>query len=240
MINPVAELRAFAQAALLRPTPRDHQETDAAVRRRRIVAAITLIAGSALLALSLRVPPGDDRFYLLTTALAAVWTVGAFTSGPLHLGRAWTRVGHLARPTVQSFALAAVVIAVFVAGALVVARIPVLGEPLNALLDHARYGSLPLVWLITAVNGVGEELFFRGALFAAAGRGRPVAITTAIYTMTTLVSGVPLLTVAGLILGFLTGLQRRVTGGVLGPIILHVTWSSAMLVLLPPLLNAPR
>jgi hypothetical protein len=36
-------------------------------------------------------PPGgllgiDESFYLLTLALAAVWALGAFASGPLHLG----------------------------------------------------------------------------------------------------------------------------------------------------------
>ncbi|WP_307785203.1 hypothetical protein [Janibacter melonis] len=33
------------------------------------------------------------------------------------------------------------------------------------------------------------------------------------------------------------GLQRRVTGGVLGPIITHLTWSLGMLFLLPPTLD---
>ena len=35
------------------------------------------------------------------------------------------------------------------------------------------------------------------------------------------------------ILGCVTGLQRRVTGGILGPIITHLTWSLGMLFLLP-------
>ena len=241
MISPLAELRAFAKAALVDPVPRDHLQTDAAVRRRRIVAAVTLVIGAVLLSYSLRIPPGDPAFYSATIALAAVWTVGAFASGPLHLGQAWTRSGEgLARPVVQSLALAALVIAIFVAGALVVGQVPVLRDSIDALLDHARLGSLPVVFAITVANGIAEECYFRGTLFAAIGRTHAVAGTTLLYTLTTVGTGVPLLVLAAAILGLLTGLQRRVTGGVLGPIILHICWSSAMLTLLPPLLDLVR
>ena len=40
-------------------------------------------------------------------------------------------------------------------------------SPVDQLLDHARFGSLPVVLAITFVNGVVEELYFRGALYAA-------------------------------------------------------------------------
>ena len=38
-------------------------------------------------------------------------------------------------------------------------------------------------------------------------------------------------------LGLLTAQQRRVTGGVLGPIVSHLTWSLGMLFLLPTALT---
>ena len=38
----------------------------------------------------LRIDPGNDWFYPATLGLAVVWTIGAFLSGPLHLGRTWT------------------------------------------------------------------------------------------------------------------------------------------------------
>ena len=76
--------------------------------RRRVVSAVTLVIGAILLAVGLRFPPGDPRFYYATLALAAVWIVGAFASGPLHLGHAWTRRGHVGRPVVQSLALATI------------------------------------------------------------------------------------------------------------------------------------
>ena len=108
------------------------------------------------------------------------------------------------------------------------------------MLDHARYGSLPIVWLITVVTGVGEELFFRGALFAAVGSRHALAVTTLVYTLVTAATGNVMLTFAALLLGLLTGAQRRVTGGVLAPVITHVIWSSSMLVLLPPALDLLR
>lgn len=239
MVNPVAELRAFLRAALVEPVPRDHLESDRAFRRRRVVALVTLVVGAGVLGWALRIAPGDPLFYAATLALAVVWAVGALASGPLHLGRAHTRTGRgFARPVVQSLALGGLLLALFLAGATVVARVPLLREPVEDLLDHARFGSLPLVAALTAVNGLAEELYFRGAAFAAVGRRHAVAVTTVTYAAVTAVSGVPLLVLAGALLGLLTGLQRRVTGGILGPVVTHLTWSLGMLFLLPPALSA--
>lgn len=238
MINPLAELREFTRAALVVPVPRDHTESHRAFVRRRVVAGVTLVAGTACLAYALRIEPGNPAFYWATVALAVIWSVGALASGPLHLGRAHTRTGReLARPVVQSVALGLLLLAIFLLGALAVSRISFLRDPVEHLLDHARLGSLPLVALITAVNGLAEELYFRGALYAAIGRRHAVAISTVVYALTTVGPGIPLLVLAAAALGFVTGLQRRVTGGILGPIITHLTWSIGMLLLLPPILR---
>lgn len=233
MPGPVSELRAFVRASLVRPVPRDHQESDAAFRRRRVVAAITLVLGAVALAVALRIEPGDPLFYLATLLVAVIWSAGALASGTLHVGWAHTRDQRTARPVVQSLTLGVALLLVFLLGAIVVGAVPWLRGPVDDLLDHARYGSLPLVALLTALNGVAEELYFRGGLYAAVGRRHPVAITTVIYALTTVGTGVPLLVLAALALGLVTGLQRRVTGGVLGPIITHLTWSLGMLLLLP-------
>lgn len=238
MIDPVAEVRSFVRAALVTPVPRDHTESDAAFRRRRVVAVLTLVVGSAVLTLALRIPPGDPLFYGATVALAAIWTVGALVSGPLHLGRARTRSGGDARPLVQSLALGAILLTVFLLGGFVIAHIPPLRDPVTHLLDHARLGSLSLVAAITAVNGIAEELYFRGALYAAVGRRHAVLVTTVVYALTTVGSGIPLLVLAAALLGVLTGLQRRVTGGILGPMVTHLTWSLGMLLLLPLVLSS--
>jgi uncharacterized membrane protein len=51
---------------------------------------------------------------------------------------------------------------------------------------------------------------------------------------------IPLLVLAAAVIGLVTALQRRVTGGFLGPIITHVVWSTGMLLLLPPALELTR
>jgi len=155
MINPVTEVQAFVRAALVDPVPRDHTEPDAAFRRRRVVVVVTLLVGAAVLTWALRIEPGDSLFYVATLALAAVWAVGAVASGPLHLGRARTRSGGLrGRAVVQSLALGLLLLALFLIGSVVVARIPFLRDPVDDLLDYAQFGSLALVAVITAINGM--------------------------------------------------------------------------------------
>jgi CAAX protease family protein len=237
-LHPVHEVRDFIRAALVILGESENTESDAAFRRRRVVAVVTLVLGTAVLAFALRIEPGDPLFYVASVGLAVVWAVGAFASGPLHLGRAHTRAGgEDARPIVQSLALGALLLALFLVGAVVVAQVPVLRDPVQHLLDHARLGSLALVAVITAVNGIAEELYFRGALYSAVGRRHAVAITTVVYALTTVGAGIPLLVLAAGLLGLLTALQRRVTGGILGPVITHLTWSLGMLFLLPLVLS---
>ena len=93
--------------------------------------------------------------------------------------------------------------AVFVLGALIVRRVPPLADQVQGILDFARQGNLPVVLVVTAISGVGEEVFFRGAVYS--------------------------------VLSVLWGLQRRSSGGVLAPILTHITWSLTMAVVLPPL-----
>ncbi len=240
MINPVTELRDFLQAALITPAPRRFEDPPAVQRRRRVAVAITYVVGALTLAATLRITPGDDRFYPAALGLAAIWALGAALSGPLHLGSGRTRAGRLSRPVVQSLALGFLLLGIFLAGALLVAQVPALREPVDDLLDHARFGSVPVVLAITMVNGIVEELYFRGALYSAFPRTHAVAATTVLYALTTIGSGVPLLVFAAVVLGLVTALQRRVTGGVLGPAITHIVWSSGMLLLLPPVLELAR
>lgn len=239
MRGPVSELRAFVNAALIEKVGRDHHDPDDVFRRRQVVVAITFVVGSAVLAWALRITPGDPLFYVATLTLAAVWLVGALLSGPLHAGWGHTRRGEPARPIVQSLVLGVLLLLLFLVGALVVARIPVLRAPVDQLLDHARFGAFTAVLAITFLNGVVEELYFRGALYAALPRHQ-VTLTTLLYALTTVASGIPLLVLAATLIGFVTALQRRVTGGFLGPIITHVVWSTGMLVLLPPALELTR
>ena len=208
-----------------------------ASRRRLVAVVVTLVVGSALGAWALRIPAGDPMFYPATALLAAVWLGGAFASGPIHVGREPYRAG---RPVASSVFAAVALAALFCLGALVVARIEPLREPVDALLAHASVGNLALVAVLTAINGVAEECFHRGAVYSAARRGRPILVTTVVYAAVTATAGIPLLVVAAVVLGVVTGIQRRCTGGVLGPAVTHVVWSMAMLFALGPLLDAAR
>jgi len=220
--------------ALLDRVERDHRQSDAAFVRRRIIVALTLLAGATLLGLSFSTRQGDPAFYSLTFALAGVWTIGSFASGPLHLGHIHFR-GQLRRPILVPIVVGLLLAAIFLVGALIFRQIPALAGLTEDVLGYARLGNLPLVAVITVVNGMAEELFFRGALFAGIGVRHPVVISTAIYTLATVAGGNPVLVLAAAILGTVVALQRRAGGGVLAPILTHITWSLTMLFALPPI-----
>ncbi len=63
----------------------------------------------------------------------------------------------------------------------------------------------------------------------------PVLTTTAVYVAAIAVSGDPALIFAAAVLGALLALERGVSGGVLAPILTHVTWSVILLLVLPSL-----
>lgn len=226
----------YLRPALVDKVERDHREPDSAFKRRRIVVAIVLVIGATLLGISLAVKPGEPAFYPLTIGLAATWIVGGFLSGPLHLGRIAFRE-QLRRPIITPIVIGILAAGVFLVGALVVREIEPLRVFTENVLAHARYGSLPLIAVITIVNGIAEEIFFRGALFAAIGAKSPVLISTGVYAVATLATGNPMLVFAAITLGFVLGLQRRASGGLLAPILTHVVWSAIMLLVLPPLFS---
>lgn len=237
-VDLLAELKAFFRASLVDRVRDRRQQSLAQIRRRRIVVVISFVFGAAGLGAALNVEPGEPLFYLASLGVAVVWAIGAFASGPLSRGRSRTREGGAnGRAVVQGLTLGAILLAVFLAGAMVVGQIGFLRGSVDDLLDHASYGNLLIVALVTALSGIFEELFFRGAVFAAMPRRWEVIGSALIYTFSTVLSGVPLLSFAALCLGLLTGAQRRVTGGVLGPIVSHLTWSLGMLFLLPHALS---
>ncbi len=215
-------------------SPRDHWQSDEAFRRRRVVALTTILVGGALLGVSLRIEQGSAWFYAATLGLAAIWTVGAFASGPLHLGRIGTEE-HSARPVVQPVLIGLALAGVFIVGALVVREIPFLADQVRDVTGYADEGSLPLLLFITVLNGIAEELFFRGALYAAI-RRHMVAVTAVAYALTTAATGNVMLTFAALLLGAVVGLERRASGGILAPILTHLAWSVTMLCVLPVVL----
>jgi uncharacterized protein len=215
--------------------PAPHHEPPSVIRRRRIVVAVVLVIGGALLGYSLTRPPGDESFYWLTLALAGVWALGALLSGPLHLGCIRFR-GRNQRPVITGTGVGLALGAVFIIGGLIAREIPGVREYITRVLEFANYGPLALVVFITVINGLAEEMFFRGALYTALGRRSPVLISTGLYVIATAVTtGNPMLGLAAIILGTVCALERRATGGVLAPMLTHFFWGLVMVLALPPL-----
>jgi len=215
--------------------PVEHRETAAVVRRRQQVVAGVSVAGAGLLGLSLSTKPGSKGFYATTLSVAAVWTAGGLLSGPLHLGWIQRRDEQLRRPLVTPVATGVGAFGFFYACALVAQRIPLLDNAISRVLVFAEEGNDPAVLLTTLANGLGEEVFFRGAMYAALGDRHPVVSSTAIYALSTTTTRNPALVLAAGVMGTLFGLQRRASNGLQAPVITHLTWSALMVRYLPPL-----
>jgi len=225
----VAELRrAMTNVAV------PHHEPPAVILRRRIVVGITLVIGAVVLGFSLRRTPGEASFYWLTLLLAAVWIVGSLVSGPLHLGGINWR-GRNQRPVITGTTIGLLLGGIFVLGGVVAKELPRVAELITHVLKFAHGGAFPLIVLITVVNAIAEEMFFRGALYTALGRHFPVTISTILYIGATMASGNPMLGFAAIILGTVCALERRASGGVLAPILTHFVWGLIMVLALPPL-----
>ena len=211
-------MRSWIQRSLWDVVPRDQRDTPEAFRRRQVVAAV--------------VEPGGNLFYVAAVVLAGVWAAGAFLSGRLHLGRIAGEGEVFIRPILAPIMLGLLLVGVFVLGSLVVREIDPLADYVSSVLEYADQGSLALLAAITFVNGIAEELFFRGAMYAAIPR-HPVLWTTIAYVVATLATGNVMLAFAAVLLGTVCGLERRASGGILAPILTHITWSLSMLFLLP-------
>ena len=191
------------------------------------------------LAWALRIEPGDPTFYVATFALAAVWAVGAFASGPLHLGRGHTRGGQDVQPRGRAVPRPrGLLLGLFMAGAVVVAQVPAparprpgAARPRPVRLARARHASSPSSTASPRSSTSGAPCTPRSV----AGTPWPSPRSSTRWSRRRPASRCwpsrrPLV---GLVVAF----QRRVTGGILGPVITHLTWSLGMLFLLPPVLD---
>jgi membrane protease YdiL (CAAX protease family) len=226
----LADIRGIAATVAV-----PHHEPPSTVLRRRIVVVVVLVIGGALLGYSLTRRPGDESFFWLTLALAAVWALGAFASGPVHLGSVRFR-GRNQRPVITGTVVGLALGGAFVIGGLIAREIPGVTEYITRVLEFANYGPLVLVVFITVINGIAEEMFFRGALYTALGKTHPAVISTVIYVVATAATtGNPMLGVAALIVGAVCAFERRMTGGVLAPMLTHFFWGLIMVLALPPI-----
>ena len=230
-------VKAVLPRWLVEKVPRDHREPDAAFHRRRRVVAGVSVLGAGLLGVSLSTKPDSTAFYVTSFGVAGTWLAGGFASGRLHLGWMQARDETLKRPVVTPVLTGVAAFGVFYGCALVCRHVPVLDQAISSVLRFADKGSSPLVYLTTLVNGASEEVFFRGALFAAIGRRRPIVISTVIYALVTVATGNPMLVFAAVVMGLLFGLQRRASGGILASMLTHLVWSVVMLLALPPIIG---
>jgi CAAX protease family protein len=211
-----------------------HHEPPSVVRRRRGVVAVVVVVGATLLGYSLARDPGDELFYGLTLALAGVWALGALLARPLHLGHV-RFFGRNQRPVISGTVIGLALGGAFVLGGLIAREVPALRDYTADVLEFATQGSLPLIVFITVINGLAEELFFRGALYSALEKHHPAIISTVVYVIAIGVSTLnPMLTFAAIILGAVCAFERRATGGVLAPILTHMVWGLIMVLVLPP------
>jgi uncharacterized protein len=215
--------------------PIEHPESAAVIARRRRVVAATSVVGTGLLGLGLSAKPASKEFYALTGAVAATWTVGSLLSGPLHLGWIQSRDRQIRRPVITPIATGVGAFGFFYGCALVVRRIPALDRAVGDVLEFAEKGRTPMVLATTLANGLGEEVFFRGALYAALEGDRAVVTSTAVYTLATASTRNPALMLAAGFIGTLFSLQRRASGGLQAPALTHLTWSTLMVCFLPRL-----
>jgi membrane protease YdiL (CAAX protease family) len=202
------------------------------VWRRRIVVAITLALGAAVLGLAIRQESGGPTFYWLTLALAAVWFAGSVASGPLTLGGIGWR-GRNRLPIITGITVGLLLGGIFILGGLFVKEIPVVEDLIIRVLRFAQNGPSLLLIVVLVCNTIAEEMFFRGALYTVLRRRHPVTVSTAVYVVAILAGGNLMLGFAALVLGAVCAFGRRVTGGVLAPALTHLAWGLVMLLVLP-------
>ena len=214
--------------------------SDWETRRRRRLAAAVALTGTGLLGASLSTRPDSREFYALTFSVAGTWLVGGLATEPLQWSSPRSEERSLGRLVAMPILTGVAAFGAFFGAALVARRIPILNEALTSVLNYAQSGSDSWVMATTLANGFAEEVFFRGSLFTALAGPHTVAASTAVYVLTTCATRNPALVLASGVMGTLFAMQRRASGGVLAPILTHITWSALMLRYVPALFREPR
>ena len=190
--------------------------------------------GALGLFLARRAGDGTAGFYWATAFTAVVYAAAWWLWGNRQAFMGPKKLIDVLRGALIGAALALV----FVLGALVVQHIPFLAGPAAELLDTPDKGGYALTLLVLVVNGIGEELVFRDVVpRQLRSMGQSVvqagAWSTVAYCVVTIVMGVPLLVFAAGVLGAVAYVEAERTGRLYSPIAVHLTWSIAMLFILP-------
>ena len=199
-------------------------------RRRSLTVVVTLVVGSVLLAATLRAPSGSTSFFVIGFFVAGTWIAGSLISGPLPLEAIRSsRMGLVLR----GLALGGLAFLAFLMAYLLGRHLPLVSSALHAVLTKADAGPVALVLAVALLNGLGEELFFRGALFDVFGSRNPVACSLVVYVAVTATTGNVALIVAAIVMGIIFTLQRARSGGILASMTTHLCWSTLMVLAFP-------
>ncbi len=205
-------------------------ETDAAHSRADAAIAVAVVAGTAVLGATLAVRAGSIAFSALGIVLACIWIVGSVVAGPPPLRAATPAV---VVNVVGALLLGGAIFGAFVAAKAVADHIPLLGHSAADVLGHARAGATGVVLFIALLNAVGEEMFFRGTLQSRLGPRRGELWAILIYAAVTIATLNLALVMAAVALGSVLAVERRLSGGVLAPVVTHLTWSTLVILFLP-------
>jgi membrane protease YdiL (CAAX protease family) len=208
----------------------DPTDTGRTSWRQRIAVTATLVVGTALLATTLRVPAGSVGFLVIGSLAALTWILGSVASGSVPVG---ARGSSRTAVVLPALGLGLVAFLGFLGADLVGQHLPLVSSGLHNILAKADAGPTWLVLLVALMNGLGEECFFRGALFSALGPHHPVAGSTITYIAVTAATANLALVVAAAAMGTLFSLQRDRTGTIVAPAATHLCWSTLMVLALP-------
>ena len=199
-------------------------------RRRSLTVVVTLVVGSVLLAATLRAPSGSTSFFVIGFLVAGTWIAGSLISGPIPLEA--NRSSRLCL-ALRGLALGGVAFLAFLVAYLLGRHVPLISSALHTILTKADAGPVALVLAVALLNGLGEELFFRGALFDVLGSRNPIVSSLVVYVAVTATVGNIALIVAALVMGIIFTLQRARTGGILASTMTHLCWSTLMVLAFP-------
>lgn len=193
---------------------------------------LSCVLGGLGLFLARQAGDGTPVFYALTVVTATVYAAAWWMWGDRS---AFT--GPAGADIARGAGIGAVLALVFMGGALVVRRIPLLAGPVEELLSMPQAGGWVPTLAVLIINGIGEELVYRDAVPKQL-RGRLSelsvgVVSTLIYCAVTIAMGVPLLVFAAGVLGAVCFYEASRSGRLYSPIAVHLTWSTTMLLVMP-------
>jgi membrane protease YdiL (CAAX protease family) len=205
--------------------------------RRWMLVCTALVLGAVLVGATLRFDRGSAGFYVAGYLLAGVWIGASLLATDQRAAR--RALFDVPTEITGGVVVGAVMFVVFVVGAAAGRQFSVLAGPIDHILRTADGGSLAAVMTLALVNGVAEELFFRGVLVDALAARRERSTrdvfvwSTVVYVVVTSVAGNTALTLAAVVMGAVFAAERWYTRSLVAPVVTHLVWSTLMILVFP-------